>query len=49
MMVYYWETMDAVVPAETIVAAMKSAGLVDVRRHVVGGIFSEYTAQRRAE
>jgi demethylmenaquinone methyltransferase/2-methoxy-6-polyprenyl-1,4-benzoquinol methylase len=49
MMVYYWETMDAVVPAETIVAAMKNAGLVDVRRHVVGGIFSEYTAQRRAE
>lgn len=44
MMVYYWETMDAVVPSDTIVAAMKAAGLTHVNKRVIAGIFCEYTA-----
>lgn len=47
MMVYYWETMDAVVPSETILAAMNAAGLTQVQRRVVAGIFCEYTAVKR--
>ena len=45
MMVYYWETMDAVVPPEAILDAMRAAGFADVKRSVIGGIFSEYTAK----
>lgn len=43
MMFYYWETMNAVVPPESIIAAMRSAGFIKVRRRVWGRIFSEYT------
>lgn len=46
MMVYYWETMDAVVPAEHILAAMNAAGLTQVKQRVIAGIFSEYTAEK---
>jgi len=46
MMRYYWETMDAVVPPESILAALRTVGFTDVRRHVVGRIFSEYTATK---
>lgn len=44
MMVYYWETMNAVVPPDSIIAALRAAGFSKVRRNVVGRIFSEYTA-----
>lgn len=47
MMVYYWETMDAVVPPETILAAMNAAGLAHAKRRVVAGIFSEFVALKR--
>lgn len=43
---YYWETIDACVPGDRIVTAMRDAGFVDVERGVVLGIFSEYTAAR---
>jgi demethylmenaquinone methyltransferase/2-methoxy-6-polyprenyl-1,4-benzoquinol methylase len=43
MMKYYWETMDACVPPTAVVAAMKSAGFVDVKRNHIGGLFSEYS------
>ena len=46
MMRYYWETMDACVPPETVVAAMSAAGLINARRHVQLTIFSEYTGSR---
>ena len=46
MMRYYWETMDAVVPPESILAALGTVGFTDVRRHVVGSFFSEYTATK---
>lgn len=44
MMLYYWETMDACVPPATVLAALETAGLKSVRRDVVLGLFSEYTA-----
>ena len=47
MMRYYWETMDACVPPEQVLEAMRQAGLVDVRRKAFWGLFSEYTARRR--
>ncbi len=44
MMRYYWETMDACVPPETVLAALRSVGLTEVRRNTALGLFSEYTA-----
>ncbi len=44
MMVYFWETMDACVPPESVLAAMSSAGLTAVKREKLAGLFSEYHA-----
>ncbi|MDP2136917.1 MAG: class I SAM-dependent methyltransferase [Candidatus Didemnitutus sp.] len=44
MMRYYWETMDACVPPATVLAALHLTGLSAVKRKVVLGLFSEYTA-----
>lgn len=46
LMQYYWDTIEACVPPETIVAALGRAGFVAVERQVVQGIFSEYRARR---
>jgi demethylmenaquinone methyltransferase / 2-methoxy-6-polyprenyl-1,4-benzoquinol methylase len=46
MMRYYWETMDACVPPDTVLQALAAAGLTEVKRHVVLGLFSEYTATK---
>ena len=46
MMAYYWETMDACVPPEGVLAAMRTAGFSDVRRVHIGGMFSEYCGVR---
>lgn len=43
MMTYYWETMDACVAPADVLAAMRSAGFMDVKRTHRGGLFSEYT------
>ena len=43
---YYWDTIEACIPPDRIVDALRAAGFVDVRRHVELGIFSEYTATR---
>ena len=43
---YCWETHDQCVPPDTILSAMQSAGLQDVKRWVEVGIFSEYTARK---
>ncbi len=43
---YYWDTIEACVPPETVMNALRDAGFVDVRRHVELGIFSEYQAKR---
>jgi len=44
---YYWETIDKCVPPQRVVDALSDAGFLDVKRSIVGGIFSEYTAIRR--
>jgi len=44
MMHYYWETMEACVPPTDVMNALGAAGLTEVKRNVVIGLFSEYTA-----
>jgi demethylmenaquinone methyltransferase / 2-methoxy-6-polyprenyl-1,4-benzoquinol methylase len=46
MMYYYWETMNACVPADTVIAALAAAGLTATRRDTHLEIFSEYSARR---
>jgi demethylmenaquinone methyltransferase/2-methoxy-6-polyprenyl-1,4-benzoquinol methylase len=48
LMRYYWDTIEACVPPETVLAALREAGFADVERHVELGIFSEYRARRPA-
>ncbi len=45
---YYWDTIEACIPPETVLQALAQAGFTDVRRHVELGIFSEYTATKPA-
>jgi len=47
LMEYYWETMDQMVGPGHVLEALVSAGLEQPRRHVVGSVFSEYTAIKR--
>ncbi len=42
LMRYYWETTQACVPPEVILAALDRAGFRDVRRQTALGIFSQY-------
>jgi demethylmenaquinone methyltransferase/2-methoxy-6-polyprenyl-1,4-benzoquinol methylase len=46
MMRYYWETMDACVPPAAVLQALGAVGLTGVKRNVVLGLFSEYTATK---
>lgn len=46
MMSYYWETIDACVPPENILAAIEAAGFRDVERRIELGIFSAYQARK---
>ena len=41
---YYWDTIEACIPPETVLGALRDAGFQDVCRYVELGIFSEYTA-----
>jgi demethylmenaquinone methyltransferase / 2-methoxy-6-polyprenyl-1,4-benzoquinol methylase len=43
---YYWDTIEACIPPEKILAALREAGFEHVHRHVELGIFSEYTARK---
>ncbi len=43
---YYWDTIEACVPPEAVMQALRTAGFSEVRRHVELGIFSEYQATR---
>jgi demethylmenaquinone methyltransferase / 2-methoxy-6-polyprenyl-1,4-benzoquinol methylase len=45
---YYWDTIDACVPPETILEALRRSGFSDVQRRVFGGALSEYTAVNAA-
>lgn len=44
LMSYYWETIDACVPPDTILAALGDVGFADVQRRTDLGIFSAFTA-----
>ncbi len=43
LMKYYWDTIENCVPPAKIVEVMEKIGLVSVNRHLVQGVFSEYT------
>ena len=43
---YYWDTIEACLPPEAVMDAIRTAGFIDVRSHVELGIFSEYTARK---
>ena len=47
LMEYYWDTIAACVPPETILAALTRAGFIRVRRHTELGIFSEYVGAKQ--
>ena len=44
VMEYYWDTIEACVPPESVLEALSSAGFPQPNRHRVLGIFSEYSA-----
>jgi demethylmenaquinone methyltransferase/2-methoxy-6-polyprenyl-1,4-benzoquinol methylase len=48
LMQYYWDTIEACVPPADIMAALATAGFTDVKRHVLNGMFSEYSAIKPA-
>ena len=41
---YYWDTIEACVPPEQVMATLSATGLAQVERHLELGIFSEYHA-----
>ena len=41
---YYWDSIEACVPPEQVMATLSAAGLTQVERHLEVGIFSEYQA-----
>jgi demethylmenaquinone methyltransferase/2-methoxy-6-polyprenyl-1,4-benzoquinol methylase len=46
MMRFYWDTIDACVPPETVLAALRTGGFASPRRVESLGIFSEYVATK---
>jgi demethylmenaquinone methyltransferase/2-methoxy-6-polyprenyl-1,4-benzoquinol methylase len=44
MWCYYWDTIEACVRPEQVIATLSAAGLTHVERHLEIGIFSEYQA-----
>jgi demethylmenaquinone methyltransferase / 2-methoxy-6-polyprenyl-1,4-benzoquinol methylase len=46
LMLYLWDTIDACAAPGEILAAIRDAGFVEIRRHVELGIFSEYCARK---
>ena len=41
---YFWDSIEACVPPEQVLATLKAAGLTQVKRHLEIGVFSEYQA-----
>ncbi|MES2955513.1 MAG: class I SAM-dependent methyltransferase [Pseudomonadota bacterium] len=41
---YYWDSIEACVPPQQVMATLGAAGLVQVRQHLEVGVFSEYQA-----
>lgn len=46
LMEYYWDTIDECVPPETILAALRQTGFVDVEHRMFVGCLSEYVARK---
>ena len=49
VMRYLWDSIEACVPPEKVMEQMRTAGFTDVSRHIVCGIFSEYTGSKPVE
>jgi demethylmenaquinone methyltransferase/2-methoxy-6-polyprenyl-1,4-benzoquinol methylase len=43
---YYWDTIEACVPRETVIHALAAAGFEDVKHHSELCLFSEYSARK---
>ena len=43
---YFWDTIEACVPPERVIDALRQAGFEDVKRFVEIGVFSEYTGRK---
>jgi demethylmenaquinone methyltransferase/2-methoxy-6-polyprenyl-1,4-benzoquinol methylase len=43
---FYWDTIEACVPPETVLGALQRSGLAAPSRTVILGLFSEYVARR---
>ena len=41
---YYWDSIEACVRPEQVMATLSAAGLTQVERHLELGVFSEYQA-----
>jgi demethylmenaquinone methyltransferase/2-methoxy-6-polyprenyl-1,4-benzoquinol methylase len=41
---YHWDSIEACVPPEQVLATLSAAGLKQVKRHLELGVFSEYRA-----
>ena len=48
LMDYYWDTIEACVPAETILGQLRAAGFADVRCDTALGVFKAYSGRRPA-
>jgi demethylmenaquinone methyltransferase / 2-methoxy-6-polyprenyl-1,4-benzoquinol methylase len=44
LMRYYWDTIEACVPAEKVIATLQFAGFTEVHRKVQAGMLTEYRA-----
>jgi len=44
-MQFYWDTIDACVPPEDVLAALQRAGFEAPKRSVAIGMFSEYVGR----
>ena len=42
LMSYYWDTMDQMVPRETVLETLRKAGFSEVNETTVLGVFTEY-------
>jgi len=43
---YYWDTIAQCVPPETILGVLGCSGFIDVERHVLAGMLSEYVGTK---
>ena len=43
---YFWDTIEACVPPERVIDALRQAGFENVKRFVEIGVFSEYTGRK---